>query len=770
MTTHHSNTRGMRSLVILLLGLFVYVSCATPPIHQNEGGAQETVQAGGERSEPSLQDTSTVEQVSPSEPAPKEPGVSKESNSGPESNVEAVASDNMSVDASEPIFGAESAVPEPDAGNVGPDMSEPVSQPDEPAIPDTSKGVDEYEAPQEAATPDSGTTQDNSSPPENVTPPEPRQGPETVVPEQPPSLYKRQVVGNGAPLASIGPSGSLVYRRYANQGQSNEVHILPDFSYAGYKRGGVAIPSVPVRLTLSPTSGDSRARIQAAIDTVSKRTPDAQGFRGAILLKKGTYNVSDTLRIRAGGVVLRGEGQGKTGTLLVATKRSQHELIQIAGAGSGFGEVKNTRVKITSSFVPVGSTVFDVSSAAKYAVGDTIVVLRTPNQTWIDALVMGKYGWKPSSYTIGHERRITAIKGNTIHIDIPIVDTIETGYGGGSIYKAKITGRIFQCGVEDLRLVSQYSGNTDEKHAWIGIKLSRVVNSWVRRVTTQYFGFAAVSFHSQSNFNTVEEVAMLDPISQITGGRRYPFNVAGGVGNLFQRCFARGGRHNFVTSSRVTGPHVWLDCLATTNYNDDGPHHRWATGLLFDNTSSKALNVQNRTSSGSGHGWAGAQVLFWNAQASTIICDAPKGAMNWSIGCVGKKSQGSWAPNEPYGWWESAGKVVKPRSIYLQQLADRLGAQAVNNVTTAAQRKGRIWPLLALWAGEGRLDNVKLTGGDPGCSTGIRSGTACCAKSCGRCGGSGCSKLPGGSSACCTGTINAAAKSCTTNKPPCKLP
>ena len=528
--------------------------------------------------------------------------------------------------------------------------------------------------------------------------------------QQPSSLHQRWIVGDGAPLASLDSSGALAYRRYANQGQSTLLHILPDFSHAGYKMGGVAIPRLPERMRLSPSSGDERARIQAAIDTVSKRQPDAVGFRGAVFLEKGTYNISHTLQIRASGVVVRGEGQGKSGTVLLATKRSSHCLIQVAGTGDGFGEIKKTRACITTATVPVGATSFEVTTTKSYNVGDTIVVLRTPNQAWIGALDMKTYGWKPSSYTIGHERRILAIKHNTIYIDIPIVDTIESAYGGGSIYRANVVGRISQSGVENMRLVSQYQGDEDEDHGWVGVELSRATDSWVRRVTVQNFGYAAVSVRSQSNFITVEEVAMLDPISRVTGGRRYSFNVSGGVGTLFQRCYARGGRHNFVSGSRVTGPHVWLDSVAVDSLADDGPHHRWATGLLFDNTTGGQLNVQNRCSSGSGHGWAGAQVLFWNAIASSIICDAPTGAMNWAIGCTGKKRKGRWAPREPCGCWESTGNAVQPRSLYLQQLSDRLGESAVSAVTTATQRMGSIHAQLATWAGEGELGKGQSAG------------------------------------------------------------
>jgi len=43
---------------------------------------------------------------------------------------------------------------------------------------------------------------------------------------------------------------------------------------------------------------------------------------------------------------------------------------------------------------------------------------------------------------------------------------------------------------------------------------------------------------------------------------------------------------------------------------------------------------------------------------------------------------------------------------------------------------------------------------------GIASGNVCCPKSCGTCGGAGCSTRPGRGSACCTGKVSTAGKSC----------
>ncbi len=81
---------------------------------------------------------------------------------------------------------------------------------------------------------------------------------------------------------------------YSNDDLGNR---LPDFSYAGYEGGGVALPVVPVKVAVSPVGGDNTANIQNAIDTVSALTTDANGFRGAVLLQPGTYTIAGALAI-----------------------------------------------------------------------------------------------------------------------------------------------------------------------------------------------------------------------------------------------------------------------------------------------------------------------------------------------------------------------------------------------------------------------------------------------------------------------------------------
>lgn len=505
--------------------------------------------------------------------------------------------------------------------------------------------------------------------------------------------------GNTTALVYLNSANKLAYNKFANQGETNKDNVIPDFSNAGYKGGGVALPVIPVKKTLAPIAGDNRLHIQDAIDEVKNLQPDGNGFRGAVLLEAGTYEVEGTLVIDKSGVVLRGVGQGLTGTIIKATKKAQHNLIEINGSGSGMPEVTGTRKKITTEYVPTGAMSFVVESTSGFSVGDKIAVYRTPNQTWIDDLDMAQYGWTFSNYAIRFERKITGINGNVVSLNAPVVDPMQNKYGGGSIFKTNITGRISNSGVENIRLVSVYVNDDDELHAWNGIELNRTEDCWVKQVTAQYFGYACVSLSTMSVNNTIEECAMVDPKSQTTGSRKYSFNLEGGSSfNLFQRCYTSGGRHDYVTGSTVPGPNVFLDSYSINTKADIGPHHRWATGVLFDNIYGGQIIVQNRKAMGSGHGWAGAQTMFWNCKSanSEIKVESPKGAMNWGVGCVAPKKNGA-------GYWESWGINVVPRSLYIAQLNDRLGDAAVNNITTIAQRNGSIYELLKKWAGEGKL-------------------------------------------------------------------
>ena len=491
-----------------------------------------------------------------------------------------------------------------------------------------------------------------------------------------------------------GSDGRLVYKKDPRGNQ------VPDFSNAGYRGGGVALPVVPVKQMLSPApagspeaAGDDGPRIQAALDAVGALPLDESGFRGALLLKKGTYRIGNAITINRSGVVLRGEGQGADGTILLATGTTQRSVVQVNGSGN-FTEVAGSRRAIAADYVPVGARTFQVDDAAGFKVGDTVIVHRPSTQEWIDLLGMDACDsvgtsydtadsngstcldnpWAPGSKDLRFDRVITAVAGNTLTVDAPIVNALEKTFGGGSVYKYTIAGRISQVGIENLRGDSEFVSPTDEMHGWNFVHFQVVENGWVRDVTAVHYGYAAVNINARSKWITVQDCSCLDQISIITGGRRYAFTVDDSQMVLFQRCLSTEGRHNFVEGSNVPGPNVFLDSKATNSHDDIGPHHRWSAGGLYDSlTTNRAINVRNRGNSGSGHGWAGGNMVVWNSTAGSMLIQNPPSAQNWCIGCTGTLTGD--------GIRDSDGKPVWPKSLYRQQLMDRLGPAAVDAIS-----------------------------------------------------------------------------------------
>jgi hypothetical protein len=110
---------------------------------------------------------------------------------------------------------------------------------------------------------------------------------------------------NFSKLVYPGKGGRLVYTPDGNG------NTLPDFSNCGYAGGGVKLPDVAVWETVLPVQGDASSVIQAAIDKVSKMLADEDGFRGAVLIKKGVYKIGQPLQITTGGVASRRRTRGE---------------------------------------------------------------------------------------------------------------------------------------------------------------------------------------------------------------------------------------------------------------------------------------------------------------------------------------------------------------------------------------------------------------------------------------------------------------------------
>ena len=456
-------------------------------------------------------------------------------------------------------------------------------------------------------------------------------------------------------------------------------NIIPDFSRVGYYGGDKPIPEPAVVKTVSPTGTDKdQLIIQAAIDEVAKRNPDQTGFRGAILIKKGVYKISENIRIENSGIVLRGEGDKDDGTKLIATSKKKVSLIVVSGTGKP-EEISGTRVSIEDAYVPVGAMAFTVSSVAGFKKGDKVILFRPGTEQWIKDLKMDKIEarngtrqWQAKEYDLYFQRIVTKIQGNRISIDNPVMMALDTRYGGGQLFRYNFEGRITNVGIENIRCESEYETDTSENHAWNAISFDQVEHGWVRNVTTKYFGYSCVTLNTHAKNISVLNSHCYEPKSVITGSRRYSFNNNGQL-NLFMNCHTTEGRHDFVTGARVCGPNVFYNCTAKRAYADIGPHHRWAVGTLYDNIITDGeINVQDRGNWGSGHGWAGVTQVIWNCTVKRAAIQNPwTSGKNYCIGLRGEKYDGR-LKGRPDAVWEGQNKTgLEPASLYIAQLKAR---------------------------------------------------------------------------------------------------
>src|SRR5207247_304622 len=179
---------------------------------------------------------------------------------------------------------------------------------------------------------------------------------------------------------------------------------------------------------VSPVPGDSTARIQAALDSVAALSPDTNGLRGAVLLLKGRHEILGSLRLKASGVVLRGQGMSEDGTILVAAGLDRRTLIRIAGRNperfrgtNGVGK----SWEINDAIVPVGATSFHLKDASALKPGDALNIIRPSTQGWIDRLGMTEFGggtgdwrlvWKPGTRDLTWDRVVKSVAGGLVRI------------------------------------------------------------------------------------------------------------------------------------------------------------------------------------------------------------------------------------------------------------------------------------------------------------------------------------------------------------------
>ena len=461
-----------------------------------------------------------------------------------------------------------------------------------------------------------------------------------------------------------------------------------DFSHAGYEGGGVALPVAPVKKTLRPSGGDDTAALQAALDEVG-RLPVVNGIRGAVLLEAGEFSCSGALVLKASGVVLRGSGSGAKGTTINLVGKP-HAGVEISG-GHG-NRPSGAAMAITDAYVPSGATTFSVHEAGAFKVGDTILINHPVTEAWVKFMQMdelSRNGKKETwvSGTIACERTIAGISGNKVTVSVPLADAYDARYlnpPGATVVKAEGAALISHVGVEHLRFFAPPQKVAFDAPHYSAVRIRAGADVWLQDLEI-VDTVGSVGLDDDTRRATVTGVNIIHTAATVGSAKPADFS-ADGTQILFDRCSGKGDNlFYFVTGARVTGPNVVLNCTFRGNGHIQ-PHQRWATGLLVDGCKvpESGIDFMNRGEMGSGHGWTLGWGVAWNCEAAEWTIQQPPGAANWAIGCQCKRVTAARpfdkTPKLPEGIFESHGTPVSPASLYLAQLRERLGPQAVKAI------------------------------------------------------------------------------------------
>jgi len=508
-------------------------------------------------------------------------------------------------------------------------------------------------------------------------------------------------------------NGKLVY------GADEYGNRIPDFSSVGYEGGGVPIPDIAVRATIDRVAGekDSTPRIQQAINELAKQPIDQDGFRGALLLRAGSYPIAGTLRVNASGIVLRGEGSGGQGTTLIA-EGAPHTLVRLGGAG-GWERAGPAR-DILDHYVSIGATTITLEDSAEFNPGDRVVVEWAMDAPFLHAIGMdripprrdgGEIKQWPVGMALRFDRRIVNVEpvagGKRLTLDAPLTTRMVRGEGA-RVWRYKFPKRVDHVGIENLAgygKAFERGGSTghaegnrgdcppeengeDDAGAsaapsapctapvlqWaagrsyfnsVFVSFDSVENAWMRKIRVTHFsGIAAINQHARAVTVTDVEGDHID--TQFTHAPPQAFSIDGQQ-SLVENCSVTGNySHVWMTQARVAGPDVFRNCTAKGHNLDAGPHQRWAAGVLYDNLHIQGpILVHNRSNMGTGHGWAGSATVLWNCDAQMYYVESPPGAYNWAFGTRGSVERAQ------DGQVISPGKHVEPESLYEEQMKER---------------------------------------------------------------------------------------------------
>ncbi|GAA4295206.1 DUF4955 domain-containing protein [Aestuariibaculum suncheonense] len=297
-----------------------------------------------------------------------------------------------------------------------------------------------------------------------------------------------------------------IWKRYTGEIAEPNIPVLPNYSYAGYMRGEMAIPETfvyPVFDVTDPAYGavpndenSDQEAIQAAIDAAETNGGGIVFFPAGEYLVNTDPNKTSPITINSSNIILKGSGSVPGGTIINMKNymRLPSRVLPWDNVPMFvFNPVNMPAVESTSitkdsrrgdNFIYVDNPVLFLKAKycrlvmnANTAANNVYLEGKRPRSIWTTIINNGV------SLQEIHEIESIDIAHKKVYFKDPIIDNINSAHH----WKAQTFTLLENCGFEDIHFkanfLETFVHHKDYIHdyGWKALKMSGVAHSWVRR-------------------------------------------------------------------------------------------------------------------------------------------------------------------------------------------------------------------------------------------------------------------------------------------------
>jgi len=493
------------------------------------------------------------------------------------------------------------------------------------------------------------------------------------------------LVGQLALVEAAGPKYSLLWGRKGERWKPDS--RLPDFSYAGYRRGEKPLPTRKPGASVKDFGavGDGKANDTEAF----KRAINEAGGK-VIAIPPGRYVITDLIYIRSSGTCLRGAGPDKSvlyfpiplnkikpnwGATTTGRRTSNYSwsggLVRVAGAKS-----RKVLAEVTAPAKRGGKSL-TVSSAAPFKVSQDVrlELSDTKDQSLARYLYandpgpINKLGARAGVSFLCRITRVDSEKGS-IEFDRPLRTDVRAEWKP-RLYAAACS--VEEVGIEGVRFEfpnTPYKGHFTEL-GFNAIAMHGCRNCWARNI---WINNADSGIFLGGNNITLSGILISSQrkAERSRGATGHHGVMLGGQDNLLERFEFRTRFMHDITVSRRSAGNVAAGGRGVDICFD---HHRYAPHAnLFTDIDIGAGSRMFQSGGGAALGrHSGAWETFWNIRARRPQA-WPGGWGPDAMNLIGVRTTQRSVGQRRGRWFEAIDpRDIRPRNLYQAQLKRRLG-------------------------------------------------------------------------------------------------